>query len=128
MRKLRVLVVDDEPMNRELIQVILEGLGHEVALARNGEEAVAFAHASRFDLVIMDILMPVMDGLEATRLIRKEPRNRDVAILALSAKVSGSNEEMSLQAGADHFVRKPVTRSQLLAAISQTLQRRGVMV
>lgn len=128
MRRMRILVVDDEPLNREMIQVILDGLGHEVLLARNGAEAVTQAEASRFDLVVMDILMPVMDGLEATRRIRQESPNREVPILALTARTREENQTLSLQAGVDHFVPKPVTRRQLIEAIDETLRRRGVTV
>jgi hypothetical protein len=107
--RLRVLVTDDHPVNRQFMQALLACLGHEVLLASNGEEAVTIVRTQPCDLVLMDVHMPVMDGLAATRAIRALPVPVSrVPIVALTADAFAESRERVRQAGMDDFLAKPV--------------------
>ena len=107
--QLRVLVADDHPVNRKYMQVLLERLGHRVSLAGDGAEALQRLQAARFDLVLMDVHMPTMDGLEATRQIRGMPEpDARVPVIALTADAFAESRERARQAGMDDFLAKPV--------------------
>ena len=106
---LNVLVVDDHPVNRKFMQVLLERLGHRVALATQGAEAVSIVSQQACDLVLMDLHMPVMDGLAAARAIRALPLPHSrVLIVALTADAFAESRERVRQAGMDDFLAKPV--------------------
>jgi two-component system sensor histidine kinase/response regulator len=120
LRPLKILVVDDIAMNREIAQGFLQRDGHEVTCAADGAAAVAAARAQDFDVVVMDVRMPGMDGLEATRRIRALPGSRgQVAIVALTAQVFAQQVEDCRQAGMDAHVVKPFTQGALLAALAE---------
>lgn len=118
-----VLVVDDEPTNCEIARIILESAGHRVQVSHSGPEALHLCHGvgTAFDLVVMDIQMPQMSGIEAIEHLRDHPATGAVPVLCLSAKVDGQIKEQARDAGCDHFLEKPYTRSQLLLAIQHTL-------
>ena len=116
----RVLVVDDIAANRLVARALLEGAGHHVELASGGEEAVVAARGGGFDLVLMDVHMPGMDGLEATRRIRaSEGADRHVPIFALTADALRDQIEQSLAAGMDGHLAKPLERAALLETVSR---------
>ena len=130
MRKLlRVLVVEDEPTNREVAEGILSSLGHQVTLAVNGQEALIACEDGRgpFDVVLMDVLMPVLDGFSTTRRMRELPHMRDVPIVCVSAKSSGTDEASGPAAGCDYYLPKPYRARQLLTVMEQVLRDRGVL-
>jgi CheY-like chemotaxis protein len=108
--RLRVLVAEDSPVNQTLAVRLLEKLGQQVTLAGNGKEAVAAAATGAFDLILMDIQMPEMDGLEATRLIRARERQTGshIPIAALTAHAMKGDGDVCLQAGMDHYLTKPI--------------------
>src|SRR5829696_3514082 len=116
----RVLLAEDVELNRKLITRMLERYGHQVTCARNGIEAVALAAKQRFDLVLMDVHMPEMDGLEAARRIRQlaAPAGT-VPIVALTANVVASEQERFLAAGMDECLAKPVDWSKMFSAIER---------
>jgi signal transduction histidine kinase/CheY-like chemotaxis protein len=115
---LRVLVVEDHPVNRMILEAWLGSAGHDCTTAENGQIAVEFAAAQSFDLIIMDVNMPVMDGLSATRLIRAGGTNRDTPIAVLSASARNEDHEAGLAAGADAYLNKPID----FAALAQLMQ------
>jgi signal transduction histidine kinase/DNA-binding NarL/FixJ family response regulator len=116
---LRVLVVDDVAANRALAQTLLRAAGHHVELARDGEEAVAAVEGGEFDLVLMDVQMPGVDGLEATRRIRALPPPRGrVPIIALTAAPLPEHIEQCLRVGMDGHIAKPIRRDELLEALA----------
>lgn len=129
MKSLHILVVEDEPSNREIAEVILTSHGHTVTCAENGQEALDLCidQGKHFDAVLMDILMPVLDGLEATRRLRANPKTQDLVIICVSAKASGTDQGAGFEAGCDAYVRKPYKRKELLQALSETLIARGVI-
>ncbi len=116
---LSILLAEDHPINRELAVTILTQEGHRVTEAYNGKEALALATGRPFDLVLMDVQMPELDGLEAIRLIRgdEQPTGRHVPIIALTAHAMKGDRELCLAAGADAYLSKPVKRRELLEAI-----------
>jgi PAS domain S-box-containing protein len=118
----KVLVVDDVAANRAMAIDMLSQLGFDVIEAANGREGLAKAQATRPDWILMDIVMPQMDGLEATRRLRQLPELADVPIIAMSASASGSDEQKSREAGANAFVPKPIDLDQLLAQIAAILK------
>ncbi|WP_440963997.1 AAA family ATPase [Massilia sp. GER05] len=118
----KVLVVDDIADNRAVVSGLLIPLGFEVAEAANGREGVELAQRLRPDLIVMDIAMPVMDGLAATRLLRKQEAFREVPIVAMSASVSASDSEQSLAAGMNAFLVKPLEADNLLEQVAGLLQ------
>ena len=120
---LRVLVAEDNAVNRQLVTVLLTKRGHTVVQARNGREAVSCASAEPFDLVLMDVQMPEMDGLEATRAIRslEAVRGGHVAIVALTAHAMKGDSEKCLSAGMDGYLSKPVNPVKMHELIESLL-------
>lgn len=116
-----ILVVDDIAANRELLKDLLGSLGFHIHLAENGEEGVARAREIRPDAILMDIVMPVMNGLEATRHIRELAGLEHVPIIAISASVTPEDQNQSLVAGANVFMTKPVQQNRLLHVIGELL-------
>ena len=118
---LRLLVVDDSDINREVAQRILAGQGATVALADDGQQAIDWlvAHTGEVDLVLMDVQMPVLDGLEATRRLRRMPQFDGLPIVALTAGAFKSQHETALAAGMTHFVSKPFDVPSTVALIQR---------
>ena len=123
-RKLRVLLVDDNHVNQRVAARILQRMGHEADLAADGVEAVAQAQARCYDLVLMDMQMPRMDGLEATRAIRALPGEASrVRIVAMTANAFSSDRDACFAAGMDDFVGKPVNRDKLFTLLELWSER-----
>ncbi|AQR61622.1 hybrid sensor histidine kinase/response regulator [Brevundimonas sp. LM2] len=116
---LSVLVVEDHPVNRMILEAWLGSAGHVAASAEDGRIAVDMAGHQAFDLIIMDVNMPVMDGLTATRLIRSSGANTETPIAVLSASARHEDHEAGLEAGADAYLNKPID----FAALAQLMQR-----
>ncbi len=122
----RVLVVDDVAANRHLLCDLLERHGFEVDLAHDGAQALERVRAGQPDLVLMDIRMPVMDGLEATARLRAEEATRRLPIVAVSANASPEDRRRCLEGGADAFLAKPVQHELLTAVLTEQLALRWV--
>ncbi len=119
-RRRRILVAEDNPINQKVVLSLLKQEGHAVTLAKDGQEAVAAAAGGVFDLILMDVQMPVMSGLEATAAIRAGESarpGRRVPIMAMTAHAMPSDREACLQAGMDGYVSKPIRLEELLAAV-----------
>ncbi len=125
MSKGRVLIVDDEEDILELLRYILAREGFLVKSATTGEEAVRLSLQEMPDLIVMDIILPGMDGLEATKEIKRNPKTAGVPVLMLSAKAEDSDIVVGLELGADDYVTKPFSPSVLLARIKTLLRRTG---
>ncbi|WP_424813060.1 response regulator [Roseococcus sp. YIM B11640] len=125
-RALRLLVVDDIAVNRTLARVMLEQAGYEVTLASHGAEAVEAVRKNTYDAVLMDVQMPVMDGLEATRHIRKlPPPASEIPIIALTASAMADQVEACRAAGMDAHLAKPINRAEMLAVVAEVSRRRS---
>jgi CheY-like chemotaxis protein len=125
-RASRVLLVEDHPANQKLASWLLQRQGHQVTLAENGVEALRLMKALAFDVVLMDVQMPVMDGLEATRRIReleRERSDRHHPIIAMTAGAIVGDREKCLAAGMDDYISKPIAAPLLLAKLGQWLGR-----
>ncbi|BDD86240.1 PAS domain-containing hybrid sensor histidine kinase/response regulator [Desulfofustis limnaeus] len=115
----RILLVDDNIINQEVAAEFLQSVGMEVTIAGNGREAIEILNRSSYALVLMDIQMPEMDGLEATRRIRRQERFRDLPIIAMTAHAMTGDRDKSLAAGMNDHITKPIDQKVLY----QTLQR-----
>lgn len=124
-RLLRILVADDSPINQRLATVMLNKMGHYVSIASSGLEAVAKWHSRPFDLILMDVQMPEMDGLEATRRIRADEASHatHIPIIAMTAHAMSGDRERCLEAGMDDYITKPVTFKTLADAIHRYSSR-----
>lgn len=116
---MRILIAEDHPDNREMLTRRLERRGYEVHVAENGAEAVEKAQVCAPDLILMDISMPVMSGIEATRTLRKTPSVAHVKIVALTAHAMESARQECMEAGCDDFATKPVDFAGLVALIEK---------
>ena len=117
----RILVVDDKAENRAVLVDMLKPLGFEIEEAEDGQAALTSATALAPDLVLMDLVMPVMDGFEAARQIRRAPGLKDVVVIALSASVFEHSRQRSREAGCDAFIPKPVKAGLLLDTMQEHL-------
>ncbi len=122
----RILLVEDEPINRIVTIEMLKAVWPHIDVAQDGAEAVNLAHDRAFDLILMDMQMPVMDGLEATRRIRQLPNNENVPILAMTADGFAACREECLAVGMCDFLIKPVEPAQLLGRLLKWLALREV--
>lgn len=121
-KKLKVLIVDDTELNLLLVTKFVTALGHTPILARNGQEAVDLFGAEEPDLVLMDVMMPVMNGFEATARIREISGAKWVPVIFLSAKIQEQDQVMGLEVGGDDYLTKPVNLTMLAAKI-KAMQR-----
>ena len=124
-RPLRVLLAEDHPTNRKVVSLILESIGVDLVCVENGVQAVEEAKLAPFDLILMDMQMPVMDGLAAIRAIRTDERRRGAArmpILCLTANAMPEHAEASRKAGADGHLTKPISAADLVAAVADACE------
>jgi CheY-like chemotaxis protein len=120
---LKILLAEDNLVNQKLAVRLLEKQGHTVAVAQNGLEALAHLKNSSFDVVLMDVQMPEMDGLTATRAIREQERHtgKHLPIIATTAHAMKGDRERCLEAGMDEYLSKPINARELYQTISQVL-------
>jgi CheY-like chemotaxis protein len=119
----RVLIADDNVVNQKLISQLLQGRGHDVTVVSTGREAVEEVTRGDYDLVLMDLQMPEMDGLEATALIRRRERltHLRVPIIALTAHAMAGDRERCLDAQMDDYVAKPIKAGELFEVIDRVM-------
>jgi CheY-like chemotaxis protein len=118
----RLLVVEDHPVNQRVMQIMLTRMGAQVTLAADGEQALQALRSGRFDAVLMDCQMPVLDGYEATARIRAGETSRRLPIIALTANVSSDDRQRCLDAGMDDFLAKPVSAEKLAEVLSHWIK------
>ncbi|GAB1392570.1 hypothetical protein MASR1M60_07330 [Rhodocyclaceae bacterium] len=119
----RILLVEDEPINRDVALMILEDVGLVVDMAEDGRQAAALAERTPYALILMDMQMPNMDGIEATRLIRQLPACKDLPIIAMTANSFSADKERCFAAGMNDFIAKPVVPAVLFSAILKWLSK-----
>ena len=124
LRGARVLLVEDNEINQQIASELLEGAGVVVDVARDGAEALKKVHSTAYDLVLMDMQMPIMDGLAATRNIRLIPRLRSLPIVAMTANARAADRQSCLDAGMDDFLSKPIDPDALWDKMHQWLKPR----
>lgn len=120
MSRERILIVDDEKEIRDLVEIYLKGEGYDTVKAENGEEALEMLKFNNIDLIILDIMMPKLNGIEACLKIREE---REMPIIMLSAKSEDLDKILGLNTGADDYLTKPFNPLELVARVKSQLRR-----
>jgi two-component system cell cycle response regulator DivK len=121
-----ILVVEDNPTNMRLAVYVLESAGHTVLTASDAEAGLTLARASVLDLILMDIQLPGMDGLEATAHLKLNPATRAIPVIALTALAMKGDEERIRAAGCDGYIAKPMSYKDLLSTVSARLDGTSV--
>lgn len=121
--KQKILVVDDEPEAVELVEFNLKGAGYEVTTAGDGAEALNKARRIQPNLVILDVMMPEIDGMEVCKLLRRDPATSSIPIIMLTAKASEVDRVLGLELGADDYVVKPFSPRELVLRVKKLLER-----
>ena len=119
----KILIVDDDLDLCHILQTVFEHLDYDSVLAVNGKEAVDLATSQLPDLILMDIMLPIMDGLQATRLIRENPNTHSTPILAMTARVTSEDRKECFRSGCDDFIAKPFTVKELTSIIEKLLNQ-----
>ncbi|MCG8672659.1 MAG: response regulator [Pseudomonadales bacterium] len=117
----RILVVEDNPDNMKLVTWILEDEGYDITSAFTGEDCIDLANQQEFDLVLMDISLPGMDGKEATKQLRNTERYKNIPIIALTAHAIKGEDEEIMQSGVDELITKPLDEELLVARLADIL-------
>lgn len=121
----RTLVIEDSPTNMMLTLTILESAGHAVLTAARAAEGIEIARREAPDVILMDIQLPDMDGLEATRILKADPATRSIPVIALTAFAMDGDRERMLDAGCDGYIAKPIRYKEFLAEVDAVARRRN---
>ena len=116
-----ILIVEDNERNLELVRDILQAKGHDTLEARSAEEGLKIAHAQLPHLILMDIQLPGMNGIEALQALRAEPRTAGIPIVAITASVMQSDRQAIMSVGFDGFIEKPITVRSFMGAVEAAL-------
>jgi phosphate regulon transcriptional regulator PhoB len=119
----RILVIDDEPDIVELVRYNLSREGYAVSAARDGEEALQTIRAGEFALIILDLMLPGIQGMELCRMLKKNPGTENIPIIMLTAKVEEVDRILGLESGADDYITKPFSPRELVARVKAVLRR-----
>lgn len=120
---MKILIVDDDEKNCKLMRVILQNYGYETIEAGDGEQAVRLAKERIPDLILMDIQMPVMDGIEAFRILRADPTTKDIKIIAITSYAMKSDKERLLVEGFNGYISKPIDVKEFINTIKSVLEQ-----
>jgi two-component system cell cycle response regulator DivK len=119
----RVLIIEDNPTNMTLAVFLLQSAGHTVLSATDAESGLTLAHAEQPDLILMDIQLPGMDGLQATGLLKQDAATRAIPVIALTALAMKGDEERIRAAGCDGYIAKPMRYQEFLATVAEHVAR-----
>jgi CheY-like chemotaxis protein len=119
----KILLVEDNEMNRDMLSRRLEKRGYTLSIAVDGGAGVAMTKSEKPDLVLMDMSLPVIDGWEATKLLKADPETKNIPIIALTAHAMDSDRQKAIGAGCDDFDTKPVELARLLGKIEELLKK-----
>ena len=119
---MKILIVEDNEKNRTLVKDVLEYHGYEVIEAANGKEGIKIAKENKPDLILMDIQMPVMDGIAALNILRKDPEMKGVKIIALTSLAMKGDKEKVMEEGFDDYIAKPIDIRRLPELVKKALE------
>lgn len=119
-----ILIIDDEPSTAEMFSLMLENAGYQTSVVHGTGTAIRAIRQKRPDLVVVDVMMPGVSGLEFCRFVRREPGLEGLPVVIVSAKGQPEDVEAGLQAGADVYLKKPLTKIELLEGLEQALGSR----
>jgi len=119
----KILIVEDDPKNLKLFRDLLQTVGYETVEATDGEQGVALARAIKPNLILMDIMMPKMDGLEATHIIKADDAIKNTPVIALTSFAMNGDRERTIEAGCNGYVTKPVDIKELLKTVESFVRR-----
>jgi len=117
----KILLVEDNPVNRRLAEFLLRSQGYQVRAATNAQEAFDTIKAERPDLILMDVQLPGMDGLEATRKLKAEPTTRDIPVVAVTSYAMKGDREKALAAGCAGYITKPIDKDTFVREVATVL-------
>jgi len=117
----KILLVEDNPVNRRLAEFLLRSQGYQVRAATNAQEAFDTIKAERPDLILMDVQLPGMDGLEATRKLKAEPTTRDIPVVAVTSYAMKGDREKALAAGCSGYITKPIDKDTFVREVATVL-------
>ncbi len=121
MAEKKILLVEDNPVNRRLAEFLLRSQGYQVRAATNAQEAFDTIKAERPDLILMDVQLPGMDGLEATRKLKEEPATRDIPVVAVTSYAMKGDREKALAAGCAGYITKPIDKDTFVQEVATVL-------
>ena len=121
--KKKILVIEDEPHIAKLVKFILESNGYEVAQAFVGAEGIEMAKSGKPDLVVLDVMMPGMDGFEAAKILSSDAATKHIPILMLSSKAQFEDKMKGIEAGATDYITKPFQKEELLEKVKECLEQ-----
>ena len=119
-----ILIVEDQPLNRKLVRDVLQAKGYRTIEAETGEDGVRAAHDQVPALILMDIQLPGISGIEALRMLREDPVTRTIPVIAVTASAMQQNQREILAAGFDGYLPKPINIASFLEAVRKTLDER----
>ena len=114
----KVLVVEDNPVNRRLLEFLLRSQGYQVSEATTAQEAFELLKSERIDLILMDVQLPGIDGLEATKQLKADPRTSDIPVVAVTSYAMKGDREKALAAGCVSYITKPIDKAILLQEVA----------
>jgi CheY-like chemotaxis protein len=115
------LVIEDDPRSIKLMELILDAYGYQAVIARNGEEGLAAARNQLFDLILLDLMLPEVDGFEVLRQLEADPDLADIPVVITSARARPTTKEEAVELGADFYLTKPYRKAELLDVITTFL-------
>lgn len=118
-----ILIVEDDEKGLELSKIIIESLGYETLLARHGEEGVRMAKEQLPDLILMDIQMPVMDGISALKALRSDERTKEIPIIAVTSYAMKGDKEHLFEVGFIDYISKPISKDSFIKVVEKALRR-----
>lgn len=124
-KKTTIMVVDDFTDGREMFAEYLEFVGFDVVTAKDGNEAIAMARGSKPDVILMDLSLPLLDGWEATRILKGDDETKHIKVVALTGHVMGAHQREAAEAGCDDFVSKPAIPQEVEVKIRALLKGKG---
>lgn len=122
LKEIKIIIVDDDARNRFALSSYLEGRGMEIHLLESGFQVIDFLKENKADIILMDMMMPEMDGFETIQQIKDNKETRDIPIIAVTAQAMKGDREKCLQAGASDYVSKPINMKQLVESIEKLLK------